>query len=714
MRNTIFFAFVLICSAARVSSLSAQSQLPSPNTLIVNTYQDAVRLEWTIPTANDDLIATLQGYNVYRNDTQLNDTPVETLYYIDREAEEATSYSYFVTALYTSGESLPTEIMQINVPRHGAPVNVATSISADGIDITWDALAQYPANAQQFVEDFSRYDPTAQSSLTEMLDGWTMYNGEPQRNHKYTDGSAWGIRKDTDDNIYLTGSYIAGYSMPLNDWIISPLLSTAAQTISLRASKSYAQYPESFVVKYSTNTTSIEDFIDLPGAMVSDSELSTEWRDFSFTLPVDTKYFAIVCTSTEGDRLKLDDISYIPAVYPSSTLHRIMGTLMGYNVYVNGKNVNNEPVADTHFVYAPGHAGEFSVTVSGVYTTYETPESPASQLYVDASKVVLCPLNPESFTQREELGNIYISWEEPLPEAVNSEWSEDFDSCATGPFTASSSGFTAINRSGVNHVTDGVGYNPFIIRKTGGETFLFTSCAPTGIDDWLISPYHTNMKSVAFKAQAEYQSEERVELYYSDKDSADPADFTLVKTFDLPKYTSGSTWIDCESELPESACRFALRACTPTYGNGIRIDDISWNCGSDNIISNVVGYNLYHRVVTPSNIGSQRKSAPDGYVRINDGEYRTWKSERGVEAHYTTSVPGTHQFAISAQYPWGESEPAYVEDLVVTGIEDVELDAVNGSADLQYFSIDGRRIASPASGQIVIVRTPSSSYKIIW
>ncbi len=710
MIKTIITLIITAFITAIECAAAASSQFPEPQSVSVNTFQDAVQISWSSPENGNNLL----GYNIYRDGTRLNGSTVASTSYLDYQVIESTVYSYSVSAVYSDGESRPTETVEIEVPRHGAPANVAAAITPDGIYISWDALPQYPTNISRVVEDFSRYNPTTQSSLTDMLDGWTMYNGEPGRNHRYTYESAWGIRSDSDGNIYLTGSYIEGYTAPLNDWIISPLLNTSAQTITLRAAKSYAQYPESFVIKYSSATNRMEDFSDISGASVADSDLSTEWRDFTFRLPDGAKYFAIVCTSKEGDRLKLDDISYIPASYPQGAPKRTLGTLCGYNIYVNGERVNPAIVADTHYVYAPGRVGDFSVGVSGVYTTYETSQGHSAPLTVDASKIVLPELMSETFTHREELGNIYLSWEEPLQPDDSMEGSEDFDSYSAGAFPAEASGFTAINRSGVNHVENGVGYNAFIIRKTEGETFLYTSCAPAGIDDWLISPELNGVHSVSFDAIAEFQSEERVELYCADKDTTDPSDFTLVKTFVLPKYTPGATWIDCKSELPEGACRFALRACTPTYGNGIRIDNIKWSGKSDLIISNVVGYTLYHRVANRANLQTDKKAAPEGYVPLSDSEYRTWNSERGIEAHYTTSVPGTHQFAVAAKYPWGESEPAYFEDLVVTGVEAVRANEANENLESEYYTIDGRRLTIPTRGQIVIVRTPSSTRKILW
>lgn len=56
---------------------------------------------------------TLQGYNVYRDDRQLNAAPVSENSYVDTSVEYMQDYVYRVTAVYDAGESLPSNAVAV-------------------------------------------------------------------------------------------------------------------------------------------------------------------------------------------------------------------------------------------------------------------------------------------------------------------------------------------------------------------------------------------------------------------------------------------------------------------------------------------------------------------------------------------------------------------------------------------------------------------------
>lgn len=70
-----------------------------------------VLLTWDVPVPDNNLRAArnsrnLMGFNVYRDDQMINTELVEDLEYLDEGLEEGT-YVYYVTAVYTQGESEP-------------------------------------------------------------------------------------------------------------------------------------------------------------------------------------------------------------------------------------------------------------------------------------------------------------------------------------------------------------------------------------------------------------------------------------------------------------------------------------------------------------------------------------------------------------------------------------------------------------------------------
>jgi len=75
---------------------------PAPRNLTAIAGNGAVYLNWNSP-----LGATPDGYNIYRSGELLNTIPIETIYFTDNDVVNGTTYSYYVSAIYASGESLP-------------------------------------------------------------------------------------------------------------------------------------------------------------------------------------------------------------------------------------------------------------------------------------------------------------------------------------------------------------------------------------------------------------------------------------------------------------------------------------------------------------------------------------------------------------------------------------------------------------------------------
>ncbi len=80
-------------------------------------------------TTSRNTTANLLGYNVYRDDEQINTAIVETTQYNDPEPTIST-HNYYVTAVYESGESVPS--------------NVVTVVVTDISNVTSDDIVIYP------------------------------------------------------------------------------------------------------------------------------------------------------------------------------------------------------------------------------------------------------------------------------------------------------------------------------------------------------------------------------------------------------------------------------------------------------------------------------------------------------------------------------------------------------------------------------------------
>ena len=161
-----------------------------------------------------------------------------------------------------------------------------------------------------------------------------------------------------------------------DDWLISPELNGAAQTISFYAKAAMGVYtPEKFQVLYSTTTPTVE-------AMTQIGETQTVtnvkgWEEDKVALPEGAKYFAIRCVSEAKFALMIDDITYIPAGAVTEEL-----SLMGYNVYRDGQRVNGEPLPES--VWTDENVEEGNTYNYRVTAVYDKGES----LYSDALSIL--------------------------------------------------------------------------------------------------------------------------------------------------------------------------------------------------------------------------------------------------------------------------------------------------------------------------------------
>lgn len=125
------------------------------------------------------------------------------------------------------------------------------------------------------------------------------------------------------------------------DWLISPLLYEGAQTVRVNA-KSLNNHDyglETLRIYISTTDDNPDNFT----LLAEQTDVPEQWTEYSFDLPSDVNYFAIVATEVKS-ALMLDDITYVPDGAPA----RQYG-LRGYNVWRDGVLLNAEPMATTSY-----------------------------------------------------------------------------------------------------------------------------------------------------------------------------------------------------------------------------------------------------------------------------------------------------------------------------------------------------------------------------
>lgn len=145
-----------------------------------------------------------------------------------------------------------------------------------------------------------------------------------------------------------------------NDWLISPLLSGAAQRVSFMA-KTYSELYglESIEVLASSTDTRTASF-----KCVESIELPCMWTEVDVELPEGTLYFAIRVVTVDGFMMLLDDLCYEAA--PIEVLR--------YRIYRDGRPQGYTEGAECGFTDMP-EAGSHTYHVTAVYTYGESPLS---------------------------------------------------------------------------------------------------------------------------------------------------------------------------------------------------------------------------------------------------------------------------------------------------------------------------------------------------
>lgn len=80
-----------------------------PQNLVAEAGDGVVHLSWDAPVENE---FTLEGYNVYRDGEMINTSFLTDTEFTDNNVENDVTYTYYVTAVYSEGESLPSNTVE--------------------------------------------------------------------------------------------------------------------------------------------------------------------------------------------------------------------------------------------------------------------------------------------------------------------------------------------------------------------------------------------------------------------------------------------------------------------------------------------------------------------------------------------------------------------------------------------------------------------------
>lgn len=241
--------------------------------------------------------------------------------------------------------------IEVSIPDHFLPAPAGLALNDK--TLTWNSFVDDDFEIHTVTETFESYD----EFVIDNAGAWSFYDGDAMPTFGLEDGyhtypnmyepMAFMVFNNHDDyfqgmgtmtfDVYDGGQCMIsmaakpadGSTVANNDWLISPELSGAAQTVSFYARSASKVFRESFKIAYTT----ADDPLATGSYMLVDSyvEIDNEWTEYTAALPVGAKYFAIVNVSTNQYMLFVDNVTYESA---------------GNKVNVKGYDVYAAPEAD--------------------------------------------------------------------------------------------------------------------------------------------------------------------------------------------------------------------------------------------------------------------------------------------------------------------------------------------------------------------------------
>lgn len=295
--------------------------------------------------------------------------------------------------------------VEMTLPAYPVATGLVAKHNGSAVNLAWQQPEMTDLPKLSVTDDFEKYAPWSISGVGEWnlvdVDGvpiggisdltfGTIVRGETKcAYYVMNDNGLPEAFTAHSGNQYMVSTYLY-VGGKVADWMISPMLSGEAQTISFYAKSYNANYPESFKVLYSTTGNDVDDFIEV----ASYSDIPDVWTEYTFPVPEGSVYFAIFCDSDNAFMFFVDDVTYTPANAESLNL-----TVLGYNIYRNGEKINDTPVSATQYCDPDGAANdEYMVTV--VYPVGESAPSEPAMCTLGASEITGAPAISITTAQR--------------------------------------------------------------------------------------------------------------------------------------------------------------------------------------------------------------------------------------------------------------------------------------------------------------------------
>ncbi len=294
-----------------------------------------------------------------------------------------------------------------HLPLYPAPEHLVAWGTPQAYEFEWqEPVAWNEPKAEPVTDDFESYEPF----IIDEIGDWTTVDvsgsagtfGILGMHYPYREeAKSWqvfnlwalGIEMGDDDVTWRPNSghqFLVSFcdkDRRTDDWLISPVLTGEAQTISFmtRSLNTFAYGEETFEVYASDSGRELSDF-----RLIYFGSAPSTWSRTTVDLPEGIMYFAIRCNSEDKFVMGLDDITYTPGTGMPKSFE-----LTGYNLYRNSRKVNDAVIDGLNYTTSGSENDSFAVTA--VYTTGESrfsnvavPSGAADVLAEGSASVSVC------------------------------------------------------------------------------------------------------------------------------------------------------------------------------------------------------------------------------------------------------------------------------------------------------------------------------------
>lgn len=153
-----------------------------------------------------------------------------------------------------------------------------------------------------------------------------------------------------------------GKPIKSDDWLISPELHKGTEVSFWAKTANYEWGLEKFEVMYSTGDASTSSFVSLTGEI----DAPKDWTLFTYTLPAESRYFAIHYVTSDGFVFYLDDLKY------KAVCSLEGATLSGFRVYCDGRAIGDVDAAERSFTDLAVEDGLHTYGVAALFGSRES------------------------------------------------------------------------------------------------------------------------------------------------------------------------------------------------------------------------------------------------------------------------------------------------------------------------------------------------------